>query len=171
MLEGDADAKTITYSGAEMALLVGRYVNKIDKKGRVSVPKLFRASIQGDGGGVLYVYPSFNTPAIEACGEAFMGRLTESLYGKEMFSDEHEDLAAAILDSAHTLSFDPEGRVVLPKDLIAHTGIGGEALFVGRGESMHIWEPAAHEAHRLKGVEQARARRATLPLLPKGGES
>jgi len=160
----------VAHSEAEMALLVGKHINKIDKKGRVSVPKPFRASVMERGGSVLYVYPSFNYPAIEACGEEFMRRLTESLCGKEMFSNEQEDLAAAVLDSAHALPFDPEGRVVLPKDLIAHAGISGEALFVGRGESMHIWQPDAHEIHRRNGIDQVRARRATLPLLPSSPE-
>ena len=35
--------------GAEMALLVGRHVNRIDKKGRVSVPKPFRDYFRDKG--------------------------------------------------------------------------------------------------------------------------
>ena len=155
-----------------MALLVGKFVNKIDKKGRLSVPKPFRDVVQADGR-VLYVYPSFKFPAIEACGEIFMQRLIESLYGKEAFSDEHDDLAAAILGNAHALTFDPEGRVSLPKELIKHAAIAGQALFSGLGKSLQIWEPDAHAAHRRAGLDQARARGATLPILPaaKGDET
>ncbi|MEE8393301.1 MAG: cell division/cell wall cluster transcriptional repressor MraZ [Rhodospirillales bacterium] len=148
-----------------MALLIGTHVNKIDKKGRISVPKPFRDAILAEGSN-LYVYPSFKFPAIEASGQEFMQRLTESLYGKDGFSDDHDALAAAILGNAHALTFDPEGRVLMPKELIKHASIKGCALFSGMGRSMQIWEPDAHAAHRRWGAEQARSRGVTLPYIP-----
>ncbi len=149
-----------------MALLVGRHVNKIDKKGRVSVPKSFRASFDGQGFSGIYAYPSFKFPAIEACGEAFMQRISASLEKMEMFSEEQDDLAAAILESAHALPFDPEGRIVLPPPLLAHAGIDGEALFVGRGAQMQIWNGDNYEKHRQQALQRARSRGATLQLSP-----
>ena len=147
-----------------MPLLVGRYVNKIDKKGRVSVPKPFRDSFKGQPFNGIYAYPLFKYPAIEACGEEFMKRLGESLDDLDVFSDEQDDLAAAILERAHALPFDPEGRVVLPGELLTHGGIAGEAVFVGRGARMQIWEPKAYEANSAKALKRARARGATLRL-------
>jgi MraZ protein len=152
--------------GAEMPLLVGRYVNKIDKKGRVSVPKPFRDSFKGQGFKGIYAYPLFKYPAIEACGEDFMMRLGESLDDLDVFSDEQDDLAAAILERAHALPFDSEGRVVVPDELLAHGGISGEVVFVGRGSRMQIWEPKAYDANSAKAFERARARGATLRLRP-----
>ena len=116
-----------------MALLVGRYVNRIDKKGRISVPKPFRDTFREQDFAGLYAYPLFKYPAIEACDEDFMVRIGASLEDLDMFSDDHDDLAAIILENAHPLPFDPEGRIVLPKVLIEHAGLAGEALFVGRG--------------------------------------
>ena len=78
-----------------MALFVGSHLNKIDKKGRVSVPKPFRAALQSVGSQVLYLYPLFKVPAIEACDESFMSRLSASLDDLDMFSDEQDDLAAS----------------------------------------------------------------------------
>ena len=77
-----------------MTLFVGRHDNKIDTKGRVSVPKPFRASLQAEGSQKLYAYPLFKYAAIEACGEDFMARLSVSLDDLDMFSDEQDDLAA-----------------------------------------------------------------------------
>jgi len=147
-----------------MALFVGRHVNKIDKKGRVSVPKLFRAVFQSRGETRFYAYPLFKHPAIEACGESFMARLSGSLDDLDMFSDEQDDLAAVVLENAHALAFDPEGRIVLPKEMMAHAGITGQAVFVGRGARMQIWEPKSYEANRQAAFERARARGATLRL-------
>lgn len=155
-----------------MVLLVGRYVNKIDKKGRVSVPKPFRDALKGRGFNGIYAYPLFKFPAIEACGEDFMMRLSESLDDLDVFSDEQDDLAAAILERAHALPFDPEGRVVLPMELIDHSSIAGEAVFVGRGARMQIWAPKAYETTSAKAFERARSRGATLKLRrpPADGE-
>ena len=147
-----------------MPLLVGKYVNKIDKKGRVSVPKPFRDSFQKPTFSGLYAYPHFKVPAIEACDEEFMARLSESLVDLDLFSDEHDDLAAIILENAYPLPFDPEGRVVLPKELRQHAGITGDVVFVGRGTRLQLWEPKAYEANRSNAFDRARARGATLKL-------
>jgi len=147
-----------------MTLLVGRHVNKIDKKGRVSVPKAFRDAFVAEGFAGVYVYPSIRFAAIEACGESQFRKLTQRLDDQlSMFSPEQDDLLIAILDNAHALAFDPEGRIVIPGELLGAAGITSEARFVGRVDSFQIWDPQAHEAHRHRGLEQARARGVTLP--------
>lgn len=149
-----------------MTLFVGRHVNRIDKKGRVSVPKPFRAALQAQGSAVLYAYPLFKHHALEACGEDFMARLSASLEDLDMFSDEQDDLAAIVLENAHALNFDPEGRVVLSKELMEHAEIASDAVFVGRGARFQIWSPKTYEANRATAFERAKARGATLRLRP-----
>lgn len=148
-----------------MALLVGRHVNKIDKKGRISVPKPFRAAYESPDFSGIYVFPSFKFPAIEVCARGFIERLSSSLDALAMFSDDQDDLAV-IIETAHELPFDPEGRVVLPHELIEYAGLSGEALFVGRGTRVQIWQPAAYEARREEALGRAKARGATLILGP-----
>lgn len=149
-----------------MPLLVGRYVNKIDRKGRVSVPKPFRDALVEESWGFagIYAYPLFKARAIEACGEAFMKQLSNSIDSLDMFSDAQDDLASIILESAHQLPFDPEGRVVLPPELLERAGISGEAMFVGRGARFSIWDPATFAEHQAGAFARARDRGATLPL-------
>jgi len=151
-----------------MALLVGRFVNKIDKKGRVSVPKPFRDAFKDQAFAGLYAYPLFKFPAIEACGEDFMARVSASLDDLDMFSDEQDELASVILENAHPLAYDPEGRVVLPPELLEHAGITAEALFVGRGTRLQIWSPDTYAKHAKQTFERARTRGATLKLRPQG---
>ncbi len=153
-----------------MALLVGRHVNKIDKKGRVSVPKQFRAAFaQQDFNGV-YAYPLFKSPAIEVCGESFMARLSDSLDELDMFSDEQDDLATVIMNNAEALPMDPEGRVVLPRRFLDHAGIRSDAVFVGRGRRFQIWSPEAFDGHNQRAFERAKARGATLKLRPQDSQ-
>ena len=147
-----------------MALLIGRYVNRIDKKGRVSVPKAFRDTFVHENFSGIYVYPSIRFGAIEACGESYFRGLTQRLNDSlKMFSPEQDDLLIAILDNAHALLFDPEGRVVIPAELLEIAGISEEARFVGRADYFQIWDPKTHEEHRHQGLNLARARTVTLP--------
>ncbi len=150
-----------------MALLVGRYINKIDKKGRVSVPKPFRAALSSQEFSGIYAFPLFNENAIEACGEDFMFRLAESLEeGTDLYSEENDDLSI-ILESAHALPFDSEGRVVLPQELLDVAGIEGEVQFVGRGQRFRLWDPVSYADRSKEARERAKARGLTLRLKPK----
>ena len=156
-----------------MTLLIGRFVNKIDKKGRISVPKPFRDIFAHEKFCGVYVYPSIRFHTIEACGESYFRALTQRLDDSlEKFSPEQDDLLIAILDNAHALPFDPEGRVVIPTELLEMSNISEEARFVGRADYFQIWDPKSHEEHRHHGLSQARARAVTLPpRLGPGGKT
>lgn len=146
-----------------MALLVGRFINKVDRKGRVSVPKLFRSSFACQDFAGLYAYPSLAQPAVEACDATYMEQMMDSLGALANYDGLPNDRASVILDNAHTLSFDPEGRIVLPADLLAYAGITDQALFVGRGRKVEIWEPAAHAAHAQASFQTVSGRSAPPP--------
>jgi len=155
-----------------MALFVGRHLNKIDKKGRTSVPKPFRASFETQSFRGMYAYPSFKFPAIAACDEEFMTVLADSLTAEtDFFSDDQDDLAAVILESATQVSFDTEGRVIMPQELLDHAGITDQALFVGRGREIFIWEPSAYENHAKEAFSRAKAAKRTLKLKVSGDDS
>lgn len=148
-----------------MALLVGKHINKIDAKGRVSVPKVFRAALADRGFAGIYAFPFFKTKAIEACDERFMQRLSESLEDNfDLFSDDQDDMVAITLENTYQLPFDPEGRITLPEELMVHAGLTNQALFVGRGARFRIWSPDAYEENRAQAFARARARGTTVKL-------
>lgn len=153
-----------------MAVFIGRHINRIDKKGRISVPKPFRSVFKNQGFKGIYVYPSFKAAALEACDEEFISRVATSLDDLDLFSDEQDDLAATILENTQALPFDTEGRIILPRDFLDYAGITADAAFVGRGTRFQIWEPGAYETHRARAVDRARSRGATLKLRPKGDD-
>ncbi len=159
-----------------MAALIGRHTNKIDKKGRVSVPKPFRdtltvpAAKKSSFSGI-YVYRSFKYTAIEGCGEAFIQRVIDSLDDLELFSDEQDDLATTLLENSHQLAYDTEGRVQFPQELIDYAGLTTQAVFVGRGTRFQIWQPEVYETHNAEAFERARSRGATLRLRSDDGGS
>jgi MraZ protein len=155
--------------GPGMPVLVGRYINRIDRKGRVSVPKSYRDFLQLQGGFAgIYAFALINEPGIEGCGEAFMSRLADSVEQFGLFSDDHDEFALALLESAHQLPFDPEGRITLPAELVDHAGLDGEVLFVGRGGRFQMWRPETYQRHREELMARLKARGATLQLKSQG---
>ncbi|GAB4573116.1 MAG: division/cell wall cluster transcriptional repressor MraZ [Rhodothalassiaceae bacterium] len=147
------------------------YVNKVDKKGRVSVPARFRALLAESSFPGICVYESFRLPCLEGSSREFMDRLSERLDEDfAAFEDAKDALAATILGGAFDLPFDNEGRVLLPQSLLRFANIGDQAVFVGVGEKFYIWEPDAWEAYRAEMREKAREAAAKLGALRRPGE-
>jgi MraZ protein len=154
-----------------MALFLSTYTNKVDKKGRVSVPASFRSALAGQGFNGIIAFRSYVHPAIEGCGWERMERLSASLDDLDQFSEAQDDFAATIFADAEQLPFDGEGRVVLPESLTAHAGITELAAFVGRGPTFQIWNPDAFRAHQEEARNRARRQGMTLRLRPAPGRS
>jgi MraZ protein len=155
-----------------MALFLSTYVNKIDKKGRVSVPAPFRSVLAGQSFPGIVIYGSFINPCIEGCGFDRIERLSAGIDALDPYSDERDAFATTILGGSMQLAFDSEGRVFLPESLMALAKLEEQAVFVGKGATFEIWEPLTFNAYAEKARELAKNQRASLRLqTPTGGQS
>jgi MraZ protein len=144
-----------------MDRFVSTFINKIDAKGRVSVPAPFRAVLERDGyaGGAIYCYPSLDAPALDAGGQRLADNIDRLLDGLPDYSDERDELSVALYGDVHTLAIDQDGRIVLPEALRAHAGLSNQVAFVGLGRKFQMWEPRRFEARRAAAREKVRGHR------------
>ena len=148
----------------KMALFLSTFEKKIDKKGRVSVPAQFRASLTEEAFGGIVVYSSFIHPCVEASGMSRIEKLSNSIDSLDPFSEERDAFATAVLGGSSQLQFDSEGRVSLPPELLAATGIDEDVVFVGKGQTFEIWEPKKFAAYSKAARELALAKRGSLKI-------
>jgi len=153
-----------------MALFLSTYVNKIDKKGRVSIPAPFRLAVAQESFHGVVLFRSYKLQALEGFPMSRMVSLSESMDGLEVFSDVHEDLASTIFADAHQLAFDSEGRIVLPEALIAHTELKESVALVGRGRTFQLWHPEIFKHHQKQARARVQKSGITLKLKGNGGE-
>ena len=143
-----------------MDRFVSTYINKIDAKGRVSVPASFRAVLERDGyAGGIYCYPSLDAPALDAGGQRLAENIDRLLDGLPDYSDERDELSVALYGDVVTLTIDQDGRIVLPEALRAHAGISTHVAFVGLGQKFQLWEPARFEERRARAREKVQDHR------------
>ncbi len=150
-----------------MALFLSTFVNKVDRKGRVSVPATFRAALGAQRFPGIVAFSSFKFPALDCCGIDRMEELSIRHELLEQFSEDYENLSA-LFSGVHELPFDGEGRIVLPAHLAAHAGITEQAAFVGQGSMFQIWEPQRFEERRAAVLERVRRQGLKLPPLGRG---
>src|SRR4029079_6454602 len=130
--------------GKQVEMFISTYVNKVDRKGRVSVPATFRSTLATHRyPNVLIAIPSVRLPAIECTGSDRMEEMQERIETLEQFSEEYENLSLLFAD-ATPLTIDGEGRVILPEQLKEHAHIADEVAFVGLGAMFQLWDPAGY---------------------------
>jgi len=149
-----------------MALFTGEYVNKVDKKGRVSLPADFRAELPGDGERVIYVYPAPDSKALEAADRARIEDHANRIDALGKYSEDEKYFSSVILAKARKLTIDGDGRFVLPPDFIACAVIAGKATFVGGGRQFYIWRPELYLEHAAAAGGQQGVGGRVLPPAP-----
>ena len=157
-----------------MALFLATFINKLDKKGRTSVPATFRTSLQTDSlvnASSFVAFRSYKHEAVECCSLQRMQQISSSVDQMDLFSDAQDDLTAAIFADAQQLMIDGDGRVTLPRDLIEFAGITEEVAFIGRGATFQIWNPSTFKVHQENARKRIQERQLSIKLTnsPEGG--
>ena len=146
-----------------MELFLSTFVNRVDRKGRVSVPATFRSALATHRHpNQVVLTPSFKFSAIDGAGSDYLAEMMQGLTTLEQYSQRRDDMALVFAD-AKPLQIDSEGRIVLPDDLKAFAHIDHEIAFVGLGPTFQLWEPGRFAAHRAEALERARSSGSTLP--------
>lgn len=153
-----------------MDRFVSHFTNRLDAKGRVSIPASFRAVLTRDGYEGLYVHPSLDAEALDCGGFALVREIDSVLNRFAAYSAEHDVYTTALLGDGEILKVDPEGRIGLPDRFKAYAHIASEVTFVGQGYKFQIWEPTRFRAHLEEARSQVRELRKQLGARGAGAE-
>ena len=143
-------------------MFLSSYQNKIDKKGRVSVPATFRSLLSSMGYNGFISYPSFNHSALEACSQDRIEKLSNTIDSLNPFEEKRDFFATSILSESENLQFDTEGRISISEKLLNHAKIKTNILFVGLGKTFQIWEPQNFEKFKIVARKKAYQNRSNL---------
>lgn len=143
-------------------LFLDTIANKVDAKGRVSLPADYRTILKELSTDVV-CYRSLSSPCIEGCTEDLLEKLATDIENStDFFSETQDDLTNLIFGDAKRFTFDSTGRIMLTEKLLKHAQITDTAVFVGKGRKFQIWsaENWAKEEARIR--EKVKLNRPTL---------
>ncbi len=143
-------------------------VNRIDAKGRVSVPAHFRSVVQQRGYSELYAIRQLDIPALDVGGLDLLDRYEARMSQEDPFLQTADDMSFFVHGDGAFLKLDQDGRITVTDFIREHTGVTTDVAFVGRGNFFQIWEPSKLAAYGA----QARARLLQLRQgMKAGGET
>ena len=143
-------------------MFLSTYENKLDKKGRVSMPASFRSHLSNLGYNGVICYPSFNNSSIEACSQDRIEKISSAIDSLNPFEEKRDFFATSVLSESVSLQFDSEGRVLITDKLLDHAKIKNSILFVGLGKTFQIWEPKSFEKFKIVARKKAYQNRSSL---------
>ena len=143
-------------------MFLSSYENKLDKKGRVSVPASYRSYLSNLGYNGVICYPSFNHQSIEAWPQDRIEKISNTIDSLNPFEEKRDYFATSVLSESSNLIFDTEGRVQFPQKLLNFAKIKSDILFVGLGKTFQVWSPKNFEKFKSFARKKALQSRSTL---------
>jgi MraZ protein len=147
-----------------MKQLFGTHENRLDAKGRVSVPAAFRKAWQSAADMTIVLRPSLLPGCVEGWPLPNYERFTEKAEAYPEADPDGEAYASTVFSEAEEVDIDGQGRIMIPAKLVALAGLGEAVCFLGRGSHFHIWTPEAAEAFLSQG--RARVQRPVDGAAP-----
>jgi len=147
-----------------VGLFLSTTINKLDKKGRVSVPSHFRTALSSETFQGVVLFQSYTQQAIEGVGMSAMETLSQRVDSNfDFFSDNHDDMATILFGESMQCGFDGDGRITLPQAFIDFMGIEDKVAFVGLGQKFQLWKPETFEARKAEARKSLKNKKMTLP--------
>ena len=93
-----------------MNLFLSQYVNKIDKKGRVSLPSSYRKILPKQSKNDLILFKSIKFSAVDGCSYERIKKIAERIDKLDIFSEDQDDFSTSIFSEIIPTKIDNEGR-------------------------------------------------------------
>jgi len=140
----------------------GESLNKVDGKGRVSIPALYRRVIEasdpnwteGLNPELIIVYGDHRRHYLECYTVEAMQEVDAKIAALPRGSQARKHLQRLFHGQSFPTSIDETGRLVLPAKLRRKIDLEGEAFFIAAGDTFQIWKPETYEAEEVAKTEE-----------------
>lgn len=140
----------------------GESLNKVDSKGRVSIPADYRAVLraadpergEGEPPRVVIVYGFDDQTYLECYTMEAAAEVDSKIRTLPRKSKRRQTLERYFHTRSHLTSVDETGRLVLPQKLRDKIGLTDTAYFAATSDTFQIWKPEIYEAETAKEEEE-----------------
>ena len=120
----------------------GTYEHQLDAKRRIRIPAKMKSKL-GEGYSIgvgtdhcLWIMPAETTQAVQS-----------SMAATDMADPRARAAKRKMLEGICFPEEDPQGRIVLPQNLIRYAGIEKNLLFIGQGDYIELWSAEKYEEY------------------------
>ncbi len=148
-----------------MDFFVSSFLNKIDKKGRVSLPSSFRNALPKSNKNEIILYKSIKSKSIEGCSSERINEIAKRINNLDFFSEDYDDFSRSIFTEIIPTNLDKEGRFLIPEELKKYANIKDQAIFFGQGFFFQIWEPKEGKIKRELSRKRLLSEKKSLRMI------
>lgn len=132
-----------------MTFFTSEYECKLDAKGRLVLPSRIKAQLPSEGGNELAIRRGFEQCLIIYPMVEFQ-KVFSKISSLNEFNEEYRKLQRNFLSGVMTVELDNNGRLLIPRNMLTYAQIEKDALLVGTGNKVEVWNPAIYEKHLIQ---------------------
>lgn len=132
-----------------MTFFTSEYECKLDAKGRLILPSRIKAQLPEEGGEEIVIRKGFE-PCLIIYPTVEFKKVFSKISGLNEFNEEYRRLQRNFLSGVVTVELDSNGRFLIPKNMLAYAQIDKDAMLVGMGNKVEVWNPSIYEKHLIQ---------------------
>ena len=127
-----------------MSFFTSEYDCKLDAKGRMVLPAKIKSSLPESNGKELVIRRGFE-PCLVLYPMVEYKKIFSRIAGLNEFNEEYRKLQRNFFRGNAVVELDNNARLNIPKQMLNYAHIDREAIVVGMGNRIEIWEPSRYE--------------------------
>ena len=131
-----------------MTFFTSEFECKLDAKGRMVLPARIKSQLPEGESQELVIRRGFE-PCLILYPMVEFKKVFSKISGLNEFNEEYRKLQRNFLSGVVTVELDSNGRFLLPKNMLNYAQIDKEAMLVGTGNKVEIWNPSIYEKHQI----------------------
>lgn len=132
-----------------MTFFTSEYECKLDVKGRLVLPARIKSQLPENDSQELVLRRGFEQCLIIYPLAEFK-KVFSKISGLSEFNEEYRKLQRNFLSGVVQVELDANGRFVIPKQMLTYAQIDKDAMLVGTGTRVEVWNPSIYEKHLIQ---------------------
>tara|TARA_B100000745_G_C20150223_1_gene394393 strand:+ start:87 stop:530 length:444 start_codon:yes stop_codon:yes gene_type:complete len=136
-----------------MAFFTSEHECKLDAKGRLVLPSRLKSVLPEASKKSIIIRKGFEPNLIIYPLHEFQNIYTR-INSLNEFSSEQRKLKRNLFSSISQVDLDSNGRFLLPKSMISHTGLEKDVILVGMGNVIELWSPGNYKKYLINDANE-----------------
>lgn len=132
-------------------MFIGEYNFSVDSKGRIAIPAKFRRALGNE-----FVVTKGLDECLSVYTKTEWTKLAVKVSSLPISQANSRAFSRFMLGGATDVSFDGQGRIILPDYLRAYAGIGKKVIIAGLYNRLEIWDEVKWNSYKSKTELQSK---------------